>query len=144
MPVHVDFSLSWLTSSRMPPAHAGVLLRLVAAVAQSGSVKQAAQVLGVSYRHAWGLLGEAAEAFGAPLVEMQRGRGAHPTPLGEKLLWADTLIRDTLDPQLARLRHEVEAGLAKALPQRVPHLVVHASHDLAVAELPALCEGRVD
>jgi len=142
--VHVDFSLSWLASSRLPPAHAGVLLRLVEAIGKSGSVKQAAQVLGVSYRHAWGLLGEAAEAFGAPLVEMQRGRGAHPTALGEKLLWADGLIRSALDPQLTRLRHEVEAGLAKALPQRVPHLVVHASHDLALAEVPALCADRLD
>ena len=121
-----------------------MLLRLVEAIGKSGSVKQAAQVLGVSYRHAWGLLGEAAEAFGAPLVEMQRGRGAHPTALGEKLLWADGLIRSALDPQLTRLRHEVEAGLAKALPQRVPHLVVHASHDLALAEVPALCAERLD
>ncbi|HYH42882.1 MAG TPA: substrate-binding domain-containing protein, partial [Burkholderiales bacterium] len=144
MSVHVDFSLSWLASSRLPPAHAGVLLRLVEAIGKSGSVKQAAQVLGVSYRHAWGLLGEAAEAFGAPLVEMQRGRGAHPTALGEKLLWADGLIRSALDPQLTRLRHEVEAALAKALPQRVPHLVVHASHDLALAEVPALCADHLD
>ena len=144
MSVHVDFSLSWLASSRLAPAHAGVLLQLVEAVGKSGSVKQAAQALGVSYRYAWGLLGEAARAFGAPLVEMQRGRGAHPTALGEKLLWADDLIRSSLDPQLARLRHEVEAGLAKALPQRLPHLIVHASHDLALAELPALCEDRLD
>src|SRR5688500_2966823 len=109
MSVHVDFSLSWLASSGLPAAHAGVLLPLVDAIGKSGSVKQAAQALGLSYRHAWGLLGEAAEAFGAPLVEMQRGRGAHPTALGEKLLWADGLIRQTLDPQLVRLRHEVEA-----------------------------------
>ncbi|MGZ8268051.1 MAG: substrate-binding domain-containing protein [Burkholderiales bacterium] len=144
MAVRVDFSLSWLASSKLPPAHAAVLLRLIEAIGRSGSVKQAAHTLGVSYRHAWGLLGKAAEAFGAPLVQMQRGRGAHPTVLGQKLLWADGLIRETLDPQLSQLRHEVEAGLARALPQRVPRLVVHASHDLALAELPQLCAGRID
>ena len=144
MSVHVDFTLSWLSSSRLPPAHAATLLRLVEAIGKSGSVKQAAQTLGVSYRHAWGLLGEAAEAFGAPLVSMQRGRGAEPTPLGEKLLWADSLIRNTLDPSLVRLRQEVEASLWRALPQRVPRLVCHASHDLALARLPALCADQLD
>lgn len=144
MPVHVDFSLSWLSSARLAPAHAGTLLRLVEAVGRSGSLKQAAHALGVSYRHAWGLLGEASAAFGAPLVELQRGRGARPTALGEKLLWADGLIRKALDPQFAQLRQEVEAGLAKSLPQRVPRLVLHASHDLALAELPALCASRLD
>jgi molybdate transport repressor ModE-like protein len=144
MAVHVNFSLSWLASSRLPPAHAATLLRLVDAVRTSGSLKQAAQTLGVSYRHAWGLLGEATGAFGAPLVELERGRGARPTALGEKLLWADRLIRDTLNPQLVQLRQEVETGLAKALPRSLPHLVIHASHDVALAELPSLCGGRVD
>ena len=121
-----------------------MLLRLVDAVRTSGSLKQAAQTLGISYRYAWGLLGEAAAAFGAPLVDLERGRGARPTPLGEKLLWADRLIRDTLDPQLVRLRQEVETGLARALPRSVPHLVIHASHDVALAELPSLCGDRLD
>src|SRR5918999_577042 len=142
MSVHVDFTFSWLASSRLPPAHADTLLRLVEAVSKGGSLKHAAQSVGVSYRHAWGLLGEAAEAFGAPLVTLERGRGAHPTALGEKLLWADALIRRALDPQFARLRGEVEAELARALPQRLPRLVIHASHDLALAELPSICAGR--
>jgi molybdate transport repressor ModE-like protein len=144
MAVHVDFSLSWLASSHFPAAHADTLLKLVAAVGKSGSLKRAAQSLGVSYRHAWGLLGQAQGAFGAPLVEFQRGRGARPTSLGEKLLWADALIREALDPQLSRLRHDVEAELAKALPLRVPRLIVHASHDLALAELPAICAATLD
>ena len=144
MSVHVDFSLSWLASSRLPAGHAAQVLRLVEAIGRSGSIKHAAEALGVSYRHAWGLLGEAAGAFGAPLVELKRGRGAHPTPLGEKLLWADGLIRQTLEPQLSRLRHEIEAGLSKTLPRRVPRLVLHASHDIALSELRRLCSERLD
>lgn len=144
MAVHVEFSLAWLSSNRLPRAHAGTLLRLVEAVSKSGSLKQAAQTLGVSYRHAWGLLGEAAKAFGAPLVELERGRGARPTALGEKLLWADRLIRDALEPQFAQLRHEVEAGLTRALPRRLPHLVIHGSHDLALAEVSRICADRLD
>lgn len=144
MTVHVDFSVSWLASARLPAAHADALLRLIEAVRKSGSLKKAAEAMGVSYRFAWGLLGEAAGAFGAALVELQRGRGARPTALGEKLLWADGLIRTALDPQLARLREEIEAELVRALPQRVPRLIIHASHDLALAELAGLCARRLD
>ena len=144
MPVHVDFAFSWLASAKLPASHTTTLLRLIEAVRKGGSLKEAAAAMGLSYRFTWGLLGAAADAFGAPLVEMQRGRGARLTALGEKLLWADGLVRTALDPQFARLRHEIEAGLAKALPQRLPHLVMHASHDLALAELPALCANRVD
>lgn len=144
MAVHIDFSLSWLASARLPAAHAGTLLRLLEAVRRSGSLKRAAEMMEVSYRFAWGLLGEAADAFGAPLVEMQRGRGARPTALGEKLLWADEQIRTALDPQLARLRREIENELAKALPQRLPRLIIHGSHDLALAGLAELCVDRME
>jgi len=144
MSVHVDFSLSWLTSARLPAAHAGTLLQLLDAVSRNGSLKQAAQAIGVSYRYAWGVLGEAAGAFGAPLVEMKRGRGARPTALGEKLLWADGLVRKALDPQLARLRQDIETELSKALPQRLPRLSIQASHDLALAELTGLCARRLE
>jgi molybdate transport repressor ModE-like protein len=144
MAVHVEFSLSWLVSTRLTAAHAGVLLRLVEAVRKSGSLNQAAKAMGVSYRFAWGLLGEAAEAFGAPLVDLQRGRGARPTALGDKLLRADGMIHAALDPQFARLRREIDAELASALPQRLPRLVIHASHDLALVELAALCKPSLD
>ena len=144
MAIHVDFSVSWLSSSRLAPEHAATLLRVLDAVRRSRSLAQAARDVGVSYRHAWGLLGEARTVFGAPLVELTRGRGAQTTPLGDKLLWADGLVRSALDPQFAALRHEIEAGLAKALPHRVRRLGLYASHDLALAELPQLCTGRVE
>ena len=144
MAIQVDFSVSWLRAAKLPPEHTQTLLRLVDAVARGGSLAEAARKIGVSYRHAWGLLGEAHEAFGAPLVELSRGRGARPTALGEKLLWADRTVRSAFEPHFAALRHEVEAGLAKALPQRAKRLAIHASHDLALSELPQLCAGRVE
>lgn len=144
MTVHVDFSLSWLASAQLSAAHAGAVLRLLEAVRRNGSLKQAAEVVGVSYRFAWGVLGEAAGAFGAPLVELKRGRGARPTALGEKLLWADRLVRTALDPQLARLRQDIETELSRALPRRLPRLIIQASHDLALAELAGLCVRRLD
>jgi molybdate transport repressor ModE-like protein len=144
MTVHVDFELSWLASGRLTAAHAAMLLRLVAAVRKSGSLKQAALAAGVSYRHAWGLLGEAAATFGAPLVQLERGRGARPTALGEKLLWADGLIRAAVDPHFARLRQQIDAELAKSLPRRMPRLVIHASHDLVLHDLTRLYADKVE
>jgi molybdate transport repressor ModE-like protein len=144
MAVRVDFSLSWLASSRLSEPHAAMVLRLVDAVHRVGSLRRAAADMDVSYRYAWGLLGDAARAFGAPLVAMQRGRGAHLTVLGEKVLWADSFVRAALDPQLARLRQQIEDELTKALPHRLPRLVVHASHDLALTELPRLCADRLE
>jgi len=144
MSVHVDFSWSWLASAQLPAAHAGAVLRLLEAVRRNGSLKQAAEAVGVSYRFAWGVLGEAAVAFGAPLVELTRGRGARPTALGEKILWADGHVRTALDPQLAQLRQDIEGELDKALPRRLPRLIIHASHDLALAELAPLCARRLD
>lgn len=144
MAVRIDLALSWLASDRLSASHAAMLLKLVAAVRRSGSLTQAARAAGISYRHAWGLLGEAAEAFGAPLVRMERGRGAQTTVLGEKILWADGLIRAAVEPHFARLRQQVDAEIAKSLPRRLPRLVVHASHDLALQELAKLCSATID
>jgi len=144
MPVNIDFSVSWLVSARLPAAHVGTLLRLLAAVRAGGSLKQAAEAMGLSYRFAWGLLGEAGRAFGVPLVQFQRGKGARPTALGEKLIWADGLVRRALDAHLGDLRREIETGLAETLPQRLPQLRIHASHDLALPLLATQCAGRAD
>jgi molybdate transport repressor ModE-like protein len=144
MAIQVDFTLSWQACSRVPAAHARSLLQLIEAVARAGSLKRGAEAVGLLYRFAWGLLREAESAFGAPLLEMRRGRGARPTRLGEKLLWADSLIRARLDPQLVRLRREVEEELARTLPQRVPRLRIHGSHDLALAELAAVARPRLE
>lgn len=144
MPVNVDFSVSWLTSTRLAPGHVSTLLRLLSAVRAGGSLKQAADTLGLSYRFAWGLLGEAGRAFGVPLVEFQRGRGARPTALGEKLIWADGLVRTAMESHLGELRQEIETGLAETLPRRLPRVRIHASHDLALPLLAAHCADRAE
>ena len=52
------------------------LLGLLAAVQGSGSISQAGRELGLSYRHAWGLVKGAEALFGAPLIDSGRGRGS--------------------------------------------------------------------
>ena len=140
----VDFDHAWLAGRDFPRERGRVLLRLLDELARAGSLREAARKAGVSYRSAWGALGEGARLFGAPLVDMQRGRRATLSALGRKLLAADERVRTGLGEQFERLRAEIPAMLADALPGTRPRLTLHASHDLALAELAALCRRTLE
>lgn len=148
MSVHTgpDITLNarWLAGEGLSPRHGAELLRLLAALNRAASLREAAGSAGLSYRHAWGLLGTGARALGAPLVEMQRGRGARLTPFGRRLLDADAHVRATLDAQFERLRRDVRTMLADAAPGRRRHVTLRASHDLALPLLSRACEPRLD
>ncbi len=118
-----------------PALDANTLLGLLAAVQGSGSISQAGRELGLSYRHAWGLLQQAEQLFGQPLLVRGRGRGSALTPLGEKLIWADARIGARLQPLLESLASELEGELGRVQRRQraVPRL--HASHGVAVAAL---------
>ena len=140
----VDFDHAWLGGRDFPRERGRTLLRLLEELARSGSLREAAHKAGVSYRSAWGALGDGARLFGAPLVDMQRGRRASLSPLGRKVLAADERVREGLGEHFERLRAEIPALLADALPGTRPRLTLHASHDLALAELGALCKRALD
>lgn len=116
------------------------VLRLCAAVQETGSLSAAARQLGLSYRHAWGLIREAGQAFGAPLLLMERGRGGQLTALGEVLLWADRRISARLSPALDSLSSELSSEMERVLSHAAP-VRVQASHGFAVQ---ALRETLVD
>jgi len=111
------------------------LLQLLAAVQSSGSIAQAGREVGLSYRHAWGLLQQAEALFDQPLLARGRGRGSVLTPLGQQLIWADARIGARLQPLLESLAAELEGALGRVQrrEQAVPRL--HASHGFAVAAL---------
>jgi putative molybdopterin biosynthesis protein len=140
----VDFDHAWLAGRGFARERGRTLLRLLEELARSGSLREAARKSGVSYRSAWGALREGAKLFGAPLVDMQRGRRASLSPLGRKVLAADERVREALGAPFERLRAEIPAMLAEALPGTRPRLVLHASHDLALAELRGLCKRTLD
>jgi molybdate transport repressor ModE-like protein len=64
------------------------LVDLLVQVHEDGSLLSACRRTGTSYRHAWGLVREGEALFGAPLLNMERGKGSTLTPLGQKLVWA--------------------------------------------------------
>jgi putative molybdopterin biosynthesis protein len=147
MALHIDedFDLNarWLSGEGLSPRHGQALLGLLAALARAASLREAAHAAGLSYRHAWGLLGSGARTLGAPLVEMQRGRGARLTPFGRKLLEADAHVRTVLDSQVKRLRQDVREMLTGTSIGQEAKLSLFASHDLALPVLAQVCAPRL-
>jgi putative molybdopterin biosynthesis protein len=106
------------------------LLGLLRALQRNATLKAASQEQKISYRAAWGLLLEAGELAGAPLVELQRGRGARLTRLGARLVRSDEQLRHAFDG--LRSRYEVKSSAESARALRIA-----ASHDPLLA---AFCE----
>jgi molybdate transport repressor ModE-like protein len=111
------------------------LLRLLTAVYEEKNLSKACRTVGLSYRHAWGLIKSGRQIFGVPLANFTRGQGATLTPLGEKLVWADKRIGARLSPVLESLAAEVEAEIERARADSKTILRIHASHGYAVAAL---------
>jgi molybdate transport repressor ModE-like protein len=121
------------------------LVPLLRAVAKEGSLNRAVSALRLSYRHAWGLLGKMEHALGRSLVVMERGRGARLSPFAERLVAADDAAAGILDRELRAAIHSLnrETPALRSRSRQKP-LTVHASHDLALAELRDRLSGPDD
>ena len=108
------------------------VLELLAVVANEGNLRRGARRLGISYRHAWGIVRAGDGIFGAPLLQMSRGRGAILTAMGEKLLWADKRIAARLAPVLDSLASELEAEIERVRSDCGAIIRIHASHGFAL------------
>lgn len=118
-------------------------LTMLQAIEQGGTLRSAATAAGISYRHAWNLLRDWEALFETPLVALERGRGAHLTPLGLRLLRADQRLRARLTPTLMSLAAEFESELAACLDDHdPPPRRLHASHGFAIAKLRDALEGQ--
>ena len=131
-----DLEIRWRWSGDLDPVSAAPPFRLLSAIRSCGSLKAAASAIGVSYRHAWGLLGTWEARLGKPLVRLERGRGAGLTELGERLLWAERKAQARIAPDLDSLADEFDRELAAELgTPAVLTLRVSASHDLLLARV---------
>lgn len=119
------------------------MFRLLRSIHEMGTLTQAARAAGLSYRHAWSQMGKWERMLGRPLAKLERGRGASLTAFGERLLRAEQEALRQLSSPLAKLSEDLERDLGEIAPEPPPKLVIHASHDLALAQLleaPALGE----
>jgi putative molybdopterin biosynthesis protein len=108
---------------------------LLEAIAATVSLTAAVADCGISYRAAWGLLREYEHKLGAPLVVLERGRGARLAAAGERLVAAHRSAARRLGDTLPSLG--VDLGPKPMRRSRAPQamLRVAASHDLALAAL---------
>jgi molybdate transport repressor ModE-like protein len=104
------------------------VLALLRSLEHHATLKAAADELGLSYRGAWGLLADAGRLAGAPLAEMQRGRGARLSRVGAELLRNDERMQRALAPLAERFAVK-PAPAAAGAPLRLA-----ASHDPLLAE----------
>lgn len=123
----------WLAEGRSIDSR---LLPLLRAVARTGSLNRAVAAQGLSYRHAWGLIGKTERTLGRSLVVMQRGRGARLSPFSLKLLEADDTATRVIERELAATVRALGRATPLTLdaPRGMP-LLIHASHDFALAAL---------
>ncbi len=116
------------------PRANGKVFHLLKAVRETGSLHRAAQEVGLSYRHAWGVMRAWEEMLGRSVLDMERGRGASLTRFGERLLRAEIRLRETLEPAVQKALADFLLDLDEAAqPQTRVHF--SGSHDPAIGVL---------
>ncbi|MGE0858614.1 MAG: substrate-binding domain-containing protein [Gammaproteobacteria bacterium] len=120
-----------------------LLFELLAAVEKGGHLNYASRATEVSYRHAWGLMRTWEARFKAPLVDLQRGRGATLTDIGRALLEARERAQLATGPTLAEVAGEASALLQQSMGGARVGLRVASSHsDLLTGLVDALDASR--
>lgn len=131
--IKVNLQYEWTPAPGRSQALDATLFRVLHAVADCGSLAEAARRLGVSYRHAWGLVGKWDKVFGRPVIELRQGHGAQLTAFGRKLLWSEELVQARISHELENVRREIEHALLE--DGGGLRLSLAASHDMALAAL---------
>ena len=73
--MHIDLALKWTTDGPAKRTIEPELFYLLGEISRTHSLYKAAQTVGVSYRHAWGLIKKWEAHFNEHLVDLRRGRG---------------------------------------------------------------------
>jgi putative molybdopterin biosynthesis protein len=123
------------TSEQQGAALGNPLFELLAAVAERGSIRHAAESLGVSYRCVWDGLHQWERQLGEPLIAWSQGRPARLTQFAQKLLWSERRVRTRMQPHIEALRSDLARVISEARDTRHQLLTVRASHDLALPVL---------
>ena len=86
-------------------------IRLLQQVAERGSLAEAAQTMGLSYRRAWGKIREIERNLGKTLVQSEvggaGGGSSRLTPEGERLVALYQRFQETMEGDLGREFREV-------------------------------------
>lgn len=130
-------AICWTLEAESTEALDPRLVPLLSAVAETQSLAAAIARCGISYRAGWGLLRDYRRMLGTPLVLLERGRGARLTDAGTRLLGADRAASRRLSRILQKFSVEIVSKERPAKNAAHVGLRIAASHDLALAALPA-------
>ena len=131
----IDLTYQVGATSATPATIGNVLMDLLFAVRQHGSISGAAKALGLSYRHVWGELKRWEQILGRTLIVWDKGQPARLNEFGEKLLWAERQAQARLAPQINALRADLERAFAVAFDDAAHVVPLYASHDEALGAL---------
>lgn len=96
----------WLSSEDTEGVFGDGKWRLLKKIEQTSSIKAAAEILGISYRKAWGDLKKVEECLAIKLIEKRRGgkSGGETklTEVGKKLLIAYSVFRSEIEKALKK------------------------------------------
>lgn len=104
---------------------------LLQAIARASTLRSAALERSLPYRTAWGLLEDAANHVGTPLVVRERGRGTRLSAFATKLIAAD----EAASRVVSRCVPPLVVDEAMSTAGSKPRLAVAASHDIALAQI---------
>jgi putative molybdopterin biosynthesis protein len=133
--VHLHLRYAFAPGEQRGAELGNPLFELLAAVMEQGSIRHAAEALGISYRHAWGALRKWEKSLGEPLITWSQGQKARPTQFAQRLVWAERRARTRMQPHIEALRSDLARVLADARDERHLILSLRASHDLALPVL---------
>ena len=96
----------WLSTNEAEGVFGDGKWRLLKAVDQHGSLKAAAEALGMSYRKAWGDIKKAEDSLGVALIQRQHGGksggSARLTETGREWVSAYSLYRQSIEEAVSR------------------------------------------
>ena len=118
---------------------------LLKAIQEKGTLKDASQSLGMSYRYAWGLIKKAEEKLGAPLIEATKGgrRGggsSHITELGAHFIDDFELIQKTW--QEFRDHYRNSAVVNAKIVSKDDELVLQIEDEIYLPNSPSYVENQ--
>lgn len=137
----VSFSYQFDDSPRAVPSFgeqmpfANPLFGILAAIREEGSIAQAAERLGLSYRYVWGYLKKQEEDLGQKLLASTQGASARLSDFGERLLWSERRVLARMAPAAEDMANKLDNELRLAAHPTLVPLRIAASHDLLFGAL---------
>lgn len=111
------------------------LMAIFTAVEKVGNLSAAAKLCALSYRHVWGLVRKAEQAFDVLLIETSRRKGSKLTEFASQMLYKYHALNDEAHTELKKLEQAFSQGLNELYAGEHLVLRLYASHGFAVEGL---------